>query len=61
MQAVLKRNLAKLTFNRFYVILNTMYSHAIIMSCILLRCKCPFGPFAFNSSELIKESGLTGH
>jgi len=52
--AVFKRNLAKLAFSiAFYVILNNVCLCVFMyfMSCILLRCKWPFGPFAFN--ELI--------
>jgi len=48
--AVFKRNLAKLTFSSFYVTLNNMCLCVFMyfMTCILLRCKWPFGPFAFN-------------
>ena len=48
--AVFKRNLAKFTFSSFYVILNNMCICVFMyfMLCILLRCKWPTGPFAFN-------------
>jgi len=49
--AVFKRNLAKFTFSSFfYVILNNMCICVFMyfMLCILLRCKWPIGPFAFN-------------
>ena len=48
--AVFKRNLAKLTFSSFYVTFNNMCLCVFMyfMTCILLRCKWPFGPFAFN-------------
>jgi len=46
--AVFKRNLAKLRFSSFfYITLNNMCLcvYMYFMSCILLRCKWPFGPF----------------
>jgi len=45
---VFKRNLAKLTFSSFLRYCLCLCVFVYFMLCILLRCKWPIGPFAFN-------------